>query len=160
LPGHIISPLRNALMCAMAQTNHMITSAIVRALQMPLMPGLSSTAPAWIAARVKPPLGKTKAHQFREKVIFLTPAITDTVETQKNQKEKRMRKKPARMPMSLITSPMGSDVMPKYSPEKTFGACRPREIRAVAVYPAGPTETYMPGRVGGVGRELTMSRCV
>jgi hypothetical protein len=59
LPGHMILPFHSAWMCATAVMSHMMTRKIVRALQIPLMPGLLRAEPTWMAARVRPALGKT-----------------------------------------------------------------------------------------------------
>lgn len=59
LPGHMILPCHSARMCATAVMSHMMTRKIVRALQMPLIPGLFRASPTWMAARVRPALGKT-----------------------------------------------------------------------------------------------------
>jgi ABC-type transport system involved in cytochrome c biogenesis permease component len=59
LPGHMILPFHSAWMCATAVMSHIMTRKIVNALQMPLIPGLFRAEPTWIAARVKPALGKT-----------------------------------------------------------------------------------------------------
>jgi hypothetical protein len=59
LPGHMILPFQSAWMCATAVMSHMMTRKIVRALQMPLIPGLLKAEPTWMAARVRPALGKT-----------------------------------------------------------------------------------------------------
>jgi ABC-type transport system involved in cytochrome c biogenesis permease component len=59
LPGHMILPFHSAWMCATAVMSHIMTRKIVNALQMPLIPGLFRAEPTWIAARVRPALGKT-----------------------------------------------------------------------------------------------------
>ena len=41
----------------------MMTRKIVSALQMPLIPGLFSAEPTWMAARVRPALGKTNCER-------------------------------------------------------------------------------------------------
>jgi len=55
----MILPFHSAWICATAVMSHMMTRNIVRALQMPLIPGLRRAEPTWIAARVRPALGKT-----------------------------------------------------------------------------------------------------
>jgi hypothetical protein len=52
---------------------------------------------------VRPALGKTNAHQFRVKLISLMPAITDTVEMQKNQNENSKTNVPDIIPRTLTT---------------------------------------------------------
>lgn len=94
LPGHMISPLITARMWNVAVTNHRITNRTVKALQMPLMTVLLKTLPICIAAKVRPALGKTKAHQLSVKRIRRTPARTATVLMQKNQKAKITMKMP------------------------------------------------------------------
>ena len=55
----MILPPHSARICATAVMSHIITRKIVRALQMPLIPGLLRAEPTWMAARVMPALGKT-----------------------------------------------------------------------------------------------------
>lgn len=55
----MILPPHSARICATAVMSHMMTSRIVKALQMPLMAGLLRALPTWMAARVMPALGKT-----------------------------------------------------------------------------------------------------
>ena len=67
----MILPPHNALICATAVMSHMMTSRIVKALQMPLMAGLLRALPTWMAARVMPALGKTNWRCVSDNVFFL-----------------------------------------------------------------------------------------
>lgn len=49
--------------------SHIMTSRIVKALQMPLMAGLFRALPTWIAASVMPALGKTNYCSVSEEVL-------------------------------------------------------------------------------------------
>lgn len=137
-----------------------MTSSIVNALATPRMPALFKAPPICIVARVSPAFGKMNAHQFSVNVMRRIPVATAMVEMQKNQKAKRMMKRPERMPRSLTRSPSGSDRSVNWPFGTTLGACVASEMRPAAVYPAGPTDTYMPGRVGGDGNSPVMRRCV
>ena len=64
----MILPAHSARICATAVMSHIMTSRIVRALQMPLMAGLLRALPTWMAARVMPALGKTNCNSV-SKVI-------------------------------------------------------------------------------------------
>jgi hypothetical protein len=100
------------------------------------------------------------AHQFSVKVILRTPATTATVLMQKNQKANKMMKIPDIVPTTRTISPSGMEFCVKAFVYRILGACTPSETNPAAVYPAGPTETYMPGRVEGAGSELVMSLCM
>jgi hypothetical protein len=68
----MILPFHSARMCATAVMSHMMTRKIVRALQMPLMPGLFRAEPTWMAARVRPALGKTNWGGRNVRLVFLS----------------------------------------------------------------------------------------
>ena len=116
--------------------NQSITNNIVKALHIPLIAGLWKVVAIWMAANVSPAFGKMKAHQFSVNFILpdAAPAMTATVEMQKNQKAKRIRKMPAMMPTTLTMAPSGE---PEESLNtfagRTLGACVPSEIRAAEV---------------------------
>lgn len=133
-PHHKICPSQTALTCATAVINQKMTSRIVSALQIPLMPGLWNAEPSWIAANVSPAFGKTNAHQFSVNVIRLLSAMTEIVEMQKNQNEKRRTNVPEMIPRILTTSPSAKDPSTLNACSgSTLGACVPSEIRAAAV---------------------------
>jgi len=121
-PGHIICPRYTARMQVAAVESHNIISRMVRALQTPLMPGLWKALPTCIAASVIPAFGNMNAHQLSVKVIRRIPCKTATVEMQKNQKAKRRRKVPDKMPNTLTMSPSGMLAVVKISLGRTFGA--------------------------------------
>lgn len=95
---------------------------------------------------------------MRVKDIFLTPITTATVLMQKNQNAKIKMKIPAIAPITLRISPSATELTPKMFPGNVDGARLPRLINPAAVYPAGPTETYIPGLVEGVGKALVIKR--
>lgn len=157
----------------------MMTSNIVSALTTPFIAGLENAWPNCTPARARPALGKTNygkgisrdhseicksstltAHQLSVKDMCRIPLITATVLMQKNQNANMTMNVPANIPINLTVSPSGNPLVLKASAGNTSGARRPKEINPAAVYPAGPTETYIPGLVEGLGSALVMSRCM
>lgn len=96
---------------------------------------------------------------------------------QQNQNAKRITNVPEMMPMTSAKSPAGMVLMLKASTGTILGANSPSDTKPAVVYPekhgdqqqtsiqgqlkyapAGPTLTNMPGRVGGDGSLLVISR--
>lgn len=141
----------------MATKIQAMTSNIVIAEQTPLILSLSNAFPIWIAAKVKPAFGKMKAHQFSVNVICLAPAKTPTSDRAKNQNATSQRNMPAIAPMTLIAAPTSKSGKLKKLEGITDVAWFPKATSAADVYPAGPTEMNMPGRVEGAGSVFDMS---
>ena len=79
-------------------------------------------------------MGNTNAHQLSVNDILWTPAMTEIVEMQKNQKAKRIKNMPAMMPTTLTMAPSGDpeETLNTFA-GRTLGACVPSEIRAAEV---------------------------
>jgi hypothetical protein len=122
-----------AQIVAKATPTQAMDTKIVMAEVTSLMGWLSSTSPIWIAATVRPELGKMKAHQVRSNRICFSPVRIASVETEKNQNPTSQRKMPIDEPRIFRTSPTGSDVLGNRPTGTILWARFPRTIRAKAV---------------------------
>lgn len=137
-----------------------------------MIPVLPSDVPICMVATARPAFGKTNAHHCGEKLIRRATRRIETVDSAENQMAVSQRKSAAGTDMPRQRSPTGMVVMPRKSFGSTVCAWVPREMRPAQVYavaqivskcchgvgrksrrhlPAGPTDTYMPGLVGGGG---------
>lgn len=113
---------------------HITTNKIVNTLATQLIPGLLYTFPSSMTASVSPAFGNMNAHQFKVKLICRIPAITATVEMQKNQKEKSITKPPATNPIICTILPSAKVLSPLNAIiGSTFGAWLASEINAADV---------------------------